>query len=239
MGSKTRAKTRANHTMRSEVEHDALLKYVEQAIEEALQACANRIDHAKLTRIDAVDHIAENVTEDLSSFSRKDPSANSDPLDILKTYTSFSATLHYRISNWIYKRIKNNETKVVDTSLPAQISRRGKLLSGAEIHFRSEIGKRFILDHGFGTVIGETSTIGDDCYMLGGVTLGARGISENPKTKRHPDLGDRVQIGAFAAILGAIRIGNDVFIGPNCIISQDIPDGSKVRSRSLIEIITR
>ncbi len=45
------------------------------------------------------------------------------------------------------------------------------MLSGAEIHFRSRIGARFIIDHGMGTVIGETSTIGDDCYVLGGVTL--------------------------------------------------------------------
>ncbi|MDO4682891.1 MAG: serine O-acetyltransferase [Lautropia sp.] len=212
-----------------------MLKYLELTVQEALKACACRMDYEKLMKTGAIDCMARNAAEDLISFSRKDPSANSDPLIILKTYTSYAATLHYRISNWVHQE-NDNGNRRFDPYLPAQISRRGKFLSGAEIHFRSQIGKRFILDHGFGTVIGETSIIGDDCYMLGGVTLGARGISDNPRRLRHPELGDRVQIGEFTAILGAIRIGNDVFIGPNCIISQDIPDGSKVRARSLIEI---
>ena len=80
-----------------------------------------------------------------------------------------------------------------------------------------------MLDHAVGTVIGETCVIGDDAYILGGVTLGAAGIANNPATARHPRLGDRVQVGAFARILGRVTIGDDVFIGPHCTITQDVP----------------
>jgi serine O-acetyltransferase len=93
---------------------------------------------------------------------------------------------------------------------------------GAEIHFRSRIGARFIIDHGMGTVIGETSTIGDDCYVLGGVTW-APAVSVTTFEPRHPTLGNRVQIGAFASVLGAIHVGDGAFIGPGCIVTKDVP----------------
>lgn len=112
-------------------------------------------------------------------------------------------------------------------------------MSGAELHPSSQIGRRFILDHGFGTVFGETVSIGDDCYVLGGVTLGASGISGNPQGKRHPSIGNRVQLGAFSRIFGCVDIGDDVFIGPNCTITQNIPSGSKVTLRSSLQILRR
>lgn len=213
-----------------------LTKNVEQLIKTALKECASRTDYEKLKKMDAIQNIAPRVLDDLLSFSKRDPASRSDPLTILKTYTSFSETLHYRIANWIYTKRHKFPSLISDEHLEAKVSRRGKLLSGAEIHFRSRIGDRFILDHGFGTVIGETSIIGDDCYILGGVTLGARGISGNPDTARHPELGNRVEIGAFTAILGKIRIGDDVFIGPNCIITRSIPDGSSVKLTSNLNI---
>ncbi|MFC0691025.1 serine O-acetyltransferase [Paraburkholderia humisilvae] len=101
---------------------------------------------------------------------------------------------------------------------------------------RCTIGKRFILDHGVGTVVGETAVIGDDCYILGGVTLGAVGIAGNPPGKRHPVLGDRVEVGAFTRILGRVEIGDEVFIGPHCVITQDVPSGSIVTVRTSVQI---
>ncbi len=108
------------------------------------------------------------------------------------------------------------------------LSSKGKLLSGAEINPYAKIGKRFILDHGIGTVIGETAEIGDDCYMLGGVILGAKGISNNPEGIRHPRIGNNVQIGSFSKLFGAITIGNNVFIGSGCVITENIPDNYMV-----------
>jgi len=79
--------------------------------------------------------------------------------------------------------------------------------------------------------------LGNDCYILGSVTLGAKGISQNPDEPRHPIVGDRVQIGAGASIFGRVRIGNDVFIGSNCMITQNIPDGAKVKIQSTVQVI--
>jgi serine O-acetyltransferase len=117
------------------------------------------------------------------------------------------------------------------------VSSRGKMLSGAELHPRCSIGKRFVLDHGVGTVFGETAVVGDDCYVLGGVTLGAIGIAANPCGKRHPTIGNRVQIGAFARIFGCVNIGDDVFIGSHCTVTSDVPAGSKVALRSCVQIV--
>lgn len=111
------------------------------------------------------------------------------------------------------------------------------MLSGAEVHFRSKIGARFIIDHGVGTVIGETSIIGDDCYILGGVTLGARGISSNASTQRHPKIGNRVQIGAFASVLGSVSIGDDAFIGPGCIVTKDVPPSARVQVKTSLQVL--
>lgn len=84
------------------------------------------------------------------------------------------------------------------------------------------------MDHGFGTVICETTEIGDDCYLLDSVTLGASGIAGNPSGQRHPSIGHRVEIGAFARIFGCIHIGDDVFIGPHCVIKEDVPARSAI-----------
>ena len=72
-----------------------------------------------------------------------------------------------------------------------------------------------------GIVIGETATIGNDCTIYHGVTLGGTG---KDKIKRHPDIGNNVMIGCGAKILGPIKIGNDVKIGANAVVLKDVPD---------------
>lgn len=177
--------------------------------------------------------IKKTIAEDAIAFSKKDPASGRDPNKIIAGYTSFCAVLHYRISHLIL-RIKSLSNDA--DSYSAILSSRGKLLSGAEIHYRSSIGSRLILDHGIGTVIGETSTIGNDCYILGGVTLGASGIAGNPTGKRHPTIGNRVQIGAHTRVFGPVTVGDDVFIGPNCVITEDIPHGTKVTLKSTLQV---
>lgn len=210
--------------------------YIQAYAIAALLECASKEDYLQLARAEVLELIVPKIEDDLLAFASKDPAAQFDPVFILKNYTSFSAVLHYRLANWIFKNRHVSYLRKIDPHLPGSLSRRGKLLSGAEIHYRSHIGRRFILDHGFGTVIGETSILGDDCYVLGGVTLGAKGISGNPSEFRHPIIGNRVQIGAFSSILGRIVIGDDVFIGPNCIISKNIPARSKVKIITSVQV---
>ena len=178
--------------------------------------------------------------QDLEAFTMKDPASQGAPTAIALGYSSYKAVMHYRLAHALLLSVPTNSAEPNEFHANALlISCRGKLMSGAEIHVRSQIGTRFVLDHGCGTVIGETAVIGDDCYMLGGVTLGATGIAGNASNKRHPTVGNRVQIGAFARIFGDVHIGDDVFIGPHCVIKEDIPPLSVVTLKSEVQITRR
>lgn len=211
-------------------------KLVRNLITAALLECCSVDEFNDLKRTLLIECVTEQAHEDLSAFACKDPAAGSDPLFVARTYTSYAAVMHYRLARWVFLNSKNPCHSPAQ-SLAAIISRRGKMVSGAEIHFRSSIGARFIIDHGMGTVIGETSIIGDDCYILGGVTLGARGISNNPSIARHPKVGNRVQIGAFASVLGSVSIGDDALIGPGCIVTQDVPPGARVQIKTSLQVL--
>ncbi|RFU49664.1 serine O-acetyltransferase [Paraburkholderia sp. DHOC27] len=175
--------------------------------------------------------------EDLAAFLEKDPAARHSSVAILIGYTSYKAVLHYRLAHALIVMSEQDPAARDELALHALVvASRGKLLSGAEIHPRCQIGRRFVLDHGWGTVIGETTHIGDDCYVMAGVTLGATGIAANPAAKRHPTLGDRVQIGAFASVFGNIQIGDDVFVGAHCLITEDVPSNTSVTLRTTTQI---
>lgn len=170
--------------------------------------------------------------EDALAFANKDPSARGKPETVIASYTSFKAVLHYRLAHALVAAGTVSSCPFDSEPYAMLVSSRGKLLSGAELHPRCHIGRRFVLDHGVGTVFGETAELGDDCYVLGGVTLGAAGIAGNPAGKRHPTVGHRVQIGAFARVFGPVVIGDDAFIGPHCVITESVPPSSAVTVRT-------
>jgi serine O-acetyltransferase len=91
--------------------------------------------------------------------------------------------------------------------------------TGMDLHPGARIGPYFFVDHGTGTVVGETAVIGNQVILFHGVTLG--GISRL-KEKRHPTVGDRVVIGAGATILGNITIGADAKVGANAVVMGDV-----------------
>jgi serine O-acetyltransferase len=174
----------------------------------------------------AIERATELVFEDLMAYSLRDPASKGKAGLIFAAYASFKAVLCYRLAREVWQ-LDGTLGKVREL-IAHKLSNHGKLLSGIEIHPGAKIGRRFVLDHGFGTVIGETCEFGDDCYILSGVILGATGIAGNATGKRHPRLGSRVEVGSGARILGPVVIGDDVFISPSCIITQDVPAGVKV-----------
>ena len=97
--------------------------------------------------------------------------------------------------------------------------------TGIEIHPGAQIGRRVVIDHGMGVVIGETAVIGDDVMLYHGVTLGASEITDG---KRHPTIGNGVIIGATAVVLGPITIGDNAKIGANAVVTKDVPAGAVV-----------
>lgn len=208
--------------------YQTYLNHIDKIIDVALIQCCEPCFLKKAFDIINLNNIKTRLISDLESFALRDPAAKNIS-NILWGYNSFQAVLHYRLAHEVLKLESSNlfkENLCYQQAL--SISSKGKMVSGAEIHPASIIGNNFVLDHGVGTVIGETSQIGDNAYILGGVILGATGISQNPSGRRHPKIGDNVQIGAFSRIFGEINIGNNVFIGPNISITENIPDNTKI-----------
>ena len=132
-------------------------------------------------------------------------------------YSGFWALVFYKFSRFFYLR-----KRYLMARFWMEV---GKRLTSIEIHPGAKIGKRLFIDHGFGVVIGETAVIGDDVVIYHGVTLGGTGKEWG---KRHPNIGNRVMIGAGAKILGNINIGNNVKIGANAVVLKDVPNGKTV-----------
>ena len=152
----------------------------------------------------------------LKSIKLRDPAAR-NYLQIILFYPGVHALFWYRIAHFLWK--------IKFKFIAELISYLSRLTSGIEIHPGAIIGKRLFIDHGMGIVIGETTTIGDNCTIYHGVTLGGTG---KDKYKRHPDLGNNVIIGCGAKVLGPIKIGNNVKIGANAVVLKNIPDNSTV-----------
>ena len=94
---------------------------------------------------------------------------------------------------------------------------------GIELPFSAKIGRRVLIEHQSGIVIHGCATIGDDCIIRQGVTLGNR---HNSAPFDAPVLGKRVNVGAGAKLLGGIRIGDDASIGANAVVLHDVQAGA-------------
>ena len=154
----------------------------------------------------------------LDSIIQRDPAARSK-LSIVLTYPGVKSVFFHRIANNLWNLNLYTLARIV-----SQFSR---FLTGIEIHPAAKIGKNLFIDHGMGTVIGETSVIGDNVTLYHGVTLGGISPAENSNdqrdTKRHPTLEDNVIIGCGASILGPINIGSCARVGANTVVLKDVP----------------
>jgi len=162
------------------------------------------------------------MREDIEALRSKDPAARS-MLEVLLTYPGLRAIWWHRVSHWFWLR----GAKL----LARWISHRVRRKTGIEIHPGARLGRRVVIDHGMGVVIGETAVVGDDVLMYQGVTLG--GVKANGG-RRHPMIGDRVLLGAHSAILGPVDIGDDARIGACVTLRQSVPAGTSVREEVII-----
>jgi serine O-acetyltransferase len=160
------------------------------------------------------------LKEDLDSYLERDPAARSR-FEVALCYPGFHALLFYWLSHGLWKRGWRISGRLV--------SQIGRALTGIEIHPGAEVGRRFVIDHGAGVVIGETSIIGDDVTLYQAVTLGGTSPSVDSKSqvneKRHPTLGDGVIIGSGAQVLGPIMVGMGARVGANAVVTKDLPPG--------------
>jgi serine O-acetyltransferase len=95
-----------------------------------------------------------------------------------------------------------------------------QIITGIELPCEVEIGHNFVIDHFGGIIISGYAKFGDNCRIRNGVVVGLRRVDE----PRAPVIGNNVDIGAGAKVLGPISIGNDVAIGANAVVIRDVPD---------------
>ncbi|MFX1406153.1 MAG: serine O-acetyltransferase [Promethearchaeota archaeon] len=153
---------------------------------------------------------------DVSAAFNKDPAARS-LLEVLTSYPGIKAILLHRIAHFFWN--------INMPFVPRYLSEITRELTGIEIHPGAEIGKDFFIDHGGGVVIGETAKIGDNVTIYQGVVLGGTMIDPG---KRHPTLGNNIVIGTGAKLLGPIKIGDNVRIGANSVVVNNVPPNSVV-----------
>ncbi|MFY9791174.1 MAG: serine O-acetyltransferase [Candidatus Sulfotelmatobacter sp.] len=156
------------------------------------------------------------MREDIAAVFESDPAARSY-LEVLTCYPGLHAVWAHHVSGWFWRHGMRLLARLV--------SQFARLFTGVEIHPGAEIGRRLFIDHGMGTVIGETAVVGDDVTLYQGVTLGGTG---KEKGKRHPTLGNNISIGSGAKLLGNITIGDNCRVGANSVVLRNVPPNSTI-----------
>src|ERR1700691_1641944 len=151
------------------------------------------------------------VREDIGAVLESDPAARS-VFEVVVLYPGLHAVWAHHLSHWLWRH---------RLFFPARyVSQLSRVFTGIEIHPGAEIGRRLFIDHGMGTVIGETAIVGDDVTLYQGVTLGGTG---KEKGKRHPTVGNKVSIGSGAKLLGNITVGDNCRVGAGSVVLRNVP----------------
>jgi len=156
------------------------------------------------------------LRETIKTYRERDPAARSY-VEVILCYPGVHAVMWHKLSHalWTHKLYL----------LGRFSSHIARWLTGIEIHPAAKIGRRLVIDHGMGVVIGETAEIGDDCYIYHQVTLG---VARTMGGKRHPTIGNNVIIGTGAKVLGPITIGDNARIGSNAVVVDPVPPDTTV-----------
>lgn len=154
------------------------------------------------------------LIETLGAYQARDPAARSK-LEVFLLYPGVHATINHRIAHWFYRHNCRFLARLV--------SQWSRFWTGVEIHPGATIGRRFVIDHGMGIVIGETAEVGDDVLIYQGATLGGTGKDQG---KRHPTIGNNVLIGSGAKILGPFKVGDGARIAANAVVLSEVPENA-------------
>ncbi|MEY2988328.1 MAG: hypothetical protein RJB13_1849 [Pseudomonadota bacterium] len=166
--------------------------------------------------IDGVNAFLNDVTEFPGAVKKNDPAARSSS-EILLLYPGVKAVLLHRVSHMLWKSNAQWSARLM--------SEVGRFATGIEIHPGAEIGRRVVIDHGMGIVIGETAVIGDDVVLFQQVTLGS---AHSAQGRRHPIVERGAVVGAGAVVLGAVVVGENARVGAGAVVTKDVPPNSVV-----------
>ena len=127
----------------------------------------------------------------------------------------------YRFGCWRY-RIRPRAIRKPFSFLYKLLKVVCEILTGIDLPCEAWVGKRFKIEHFGNIIVSGDAIFGDDVVIRNGVTVGLRRTG----VRGAPVIGDRVDIGTGAKILGSITIGNDVAIGVNAVVIEDVPPNS-------------
>ena len=155
----------------------------------------------------------KNFLGELDAIIARDPATNSR-LEAFLCSPGLHCLLFYRLANFLWRKNWRLSARLI-----SQVAR---FFTGIEIHPGAQIGRHVVIDHGMGTVIGETTIIGNNVMLYHGVTLGGTKSYNNKNNRRHPTIEDNVIIGAGAQVLGPIVVGKNAKIGANATVVKDV-----------------
>ena len=144
------------------------------------------------------------LTETLSAYQARDPAARSK-LEVFLLYPGVHATMYHQAAHFCYC----HKMKFLARTISQWI------------HPGAKIGRRLVIDHGMGIVIGETAEVGDDCLIYHGVTLGGTGKDQG---KRHPTIGNNVLLSTGSKVLGPFKVGDGARIAANAVVLKEVPE---------------
>lgn len=193
---------------------------------EPCQDCAARSQALALEFVRRLPRVRELLSSDVQAAFDGDPAAKS-PGETIFCYPSIKALTNHRIAHQLHHL-------GVDI-IPRIIGEMAHSDTGIDIHPGAHIGPRFFIDHGTGTVIGETCVIGSNVRLYQGVTLGAKSFPKDDTGSRlvkglarHPIVEDDVTVYAGATILGRVTIGRGAVIGGNVWVTSDVAPGARI-----------
>jgi serine O-acetyltransferase len=175
--------------------------------------------------IEALPSVRASLATDVQAAYVGDPAAK-NPGETIFCYPSIKAVANYRIANVLHR--------LGVQLIPRIITEMAHSQTGIDIHPGATIGDHFFIDHGTGTVIGETCIIGNNVRLYQSVTFGAKSFPKDDEGQvikgipRHPIVEDDVIIYSGATILGRVTIGKGAVIGGNVWVVDDVEPGSKM-----------
>jgi len=202
----------------------------------ACTECQQRGQRIALEVLQQVPRVRRILAADVQAAFDGDPAAKSHE-EIIFCYPGIHAIMVYRAAHLLYRQQV--------PLLPRMMTEQAHSATGIDIHPGAAIGGRFVIDHGTGVVIGETTVIGDNVRIYQGVTLGALSLPPDAGSrlrgkKRHPTIEDDVIIYSGATILGGDTvIGRGSVIGGNVWLTQSVPPDAKVMMETPRLVIKR
>lgn len=133
----------------------------------------------------------------------------------------FWAMLVYRFGRWRYGIRPALLRKPF--SLAYKIAHKlAQIVTGIDLPCEATVGRNFVIDHFGGIIVSGYARFGDNCRIRNGVSVGLKRVDEPCA----PVIGNNVDVGAGAKLLGPITIGDNVLIGANAVVVTDIPSNS-------------